>query len=66
MHPSSREYLDGEENLPLYYGKDCLNSSVDPTGFLLIGKSAYQQDSALKLNSINRGFIAAAFMGLSL
>ena len=24
MHPSSREYLDGEENLPLYYGKDCL------------------------------------------
>lgn len=24
MHPSSREYLDGEENLPLYYGEDCL------------------------------------------
>ncbi len=24
MHPSSREYLDGEENLPLHYGEDCL------------------------------------------
>ena len=62
MHPSSREYLDGEENLPLYYGKIALYFFRGIlTGFLLIGKSAYQQDSALKLNSINRGIHCSCF-----